>query len=138
MFLCLSYPCRAHGIWKHPYSILQRAARRGKPCLANRVWRHSTAKFSKHHLLMRTKKAVPGRRVCFWRGVLRDNLLRRRWMLKFLVNRRKRQLLRSLSSDPLPEGHHVNRNNFFCLIAGHCLVTHMGFGKSPWFPCSQV
>ena len=24
---------------------------RGKPCLANRVWRHSPAKFSRHHLL---------------------------------------------------------------------------------------
>ena len=36
----------------------------------------------------------------FWKGVLRDYLLRRCWMLKFLGKKRKRQLLRSLSSDP--------------------------------------
>ena len=36
-------------------------------------------------------------RVSFWRGVLRDYLLSRRWVPKFLGNMRKRQLLRSLS-----------------------------------------
>ena len=48
-------------------------------------------------------------------GVLRDYLLRRRRMLKFLGKKRKRQLLRSLSSDPLSEGHPVYRDNFLCL-----------------------
>ena len=62
----------------------------------------------------RTEKIVPVHRVSFWRGVLRDYLLRRCWMLKFLGRKRKRQLLRSLSSDPLPEGHPVDRDNFFC------------------------
>ena len=37
-------------------------------------------------------------------------------MLKFLGKRRKRQLLRSLFSDPLPEGHPVDRDNFLCLV----------------------
>ena len=34
------------------------------------------------------------------KGVLRDYLLRRRWVLKFLGNKGERQLLRSLFSDP--------------------------------------
>ena len=61
----------------------------------------------------RTEKTVPVDRVSFWKGVLRDYLLRRRCMLKFLGKKRKRQLLRSLLSDPLPEGHPVNRDRFF-------------------------
>ena len=36
-------------------------------------------------------------------------------MLKFLGEKRKRQLLRGLSSDPLSEGHPVYRDNFLCL-----------------------
>ena len=36
-------------------------------------------------------------------------------MQKFLGNRRKRQLLRSLSSDPVSEGHPVDRDNFSVL-----------------------
>ena len=32
----------------------------------------------------RTEKSVPVHRVSFWKGVLRDYLLRRRWVLKFL------------------------------------------------------
>ena len=36
-------------------------------------------------------------------------------MLKFLGKRKKRQLLRSLFSDPLPEGHPGDRDNFICL-----------------------
>ena len=51
----------------------------------------------------------------FWKGVLRDYLLRRRWVPKFPGNKRKRQLLRSLFSDPLPEGHPVDRDSFLCL-----------------------
>ena len=66
----------------------------------------------------RTKKIVPVHRVSFWRGVLRGYLLRRRRMLKFLGKKRKRQLLRSLSSDPLSEGHPVYRDNFLCLKIG--------------------
>ena len=53
-------------------------------------------------------------RVSFWRGVRRDYLLRRCWVLKFLGNKRERQLLRSLFSDPLLEGHSVDRDSFFC------------------------
>ena len=41
-------------------------------------------------------------------------------MPKFMANKRKRQLLRSLSSDPLPEGHLVNRDSF---------ALSFGFGK---------
>ena len=41
---------------------------------------------------------------------------RRRWVLKLPGKRRKRQLLRSLFSDPLPEGHPVDRDNSLCLI----------------------
>ena len=41
-------------------------------------------------------------------------------MLKFLGNRRKGQLLKSLLSDPLPEGHRVDRDSFFCLIPAIC------------------
>ena len=37
----------------------------------------------------RTKTIVLVHRVSFWRGVLRDYLLRRRWMLKFLRMKRK-------------------------------------------------
>ena len=66
---------------------------------------------------LRTEKTVPVRRVSFWKGVLRDYLLRRRWVPKFLGKKRKRQLLRSLFSDSLPEGHPVDRDNFFCLRA---------------------
>ena len=66
-------------------------------------------------LTARTKKIVPVNRVSFWRGVLRDYLLRRRRMLKFLGKKRKRQLLRSLSSDPLSEGHPVYRDTVLCL-----------------------
>ena len=36
-------------------------------------------------------------------------------MLKFIGKKRKRQLLRSLSSDPLSEGHPVYRDTFLCL-----------------------
>ena len=68
----------------------------------------------------RTEKTVPVLRVSFWKGVLRDYLLRRRWVLKFLGNKRKRQLLRSLFSDPLPEGHPVDRDSFFCLCIMPC------------------
>ena len=39
----------------------------------------------------RTKKNVPVNRVSFWRGVLRDYLLRSRWMLQFLGNKRKKE-----------------------------------------------
>ena len=67
---------------------------------------------------IRTEKIVPVPRVSFWRGVLRDYLLRRRWVLKFLGKRRKRQLLRSLFSDPLPEGHPVDRDHFLRLTNG--------------------
>ena len=49
-------------------------------------------------------------------GVLRDYLLRRFRMLKLLGKKRKRQLLRCLSSDPLSEGHPVDRDNCLCLI----------------------
>ena len=59
-----------------------------------------------------TKKSVPVHRVSFWRGVLRETLLRRLCKLKF-QGQRKRQLLRSLLSDPLPEGHPVDRDSFF-------------------------
>ena len=55
---------------------------------------------------------VPVHRVSFWKGVRRDYLLRRRRVLKFLGKKRKRQLLRSLLSDPLPEGHPVDRDHF--------------------------
>ena len=68
-----------------------------------------------HRAIIRTEKAVPVRRVSFWKGVLRDYLLRRRRVLRFLGNMTKRQLLRSLLSDPLQEGHPVDRDNFFCL-----------------------
>ena len=37
-------------------------------------------------------------------------------MLEFLGNMKKRQLLRSLFPDPLPEGHPVDRDSFFCPI----------------------
>ena len=63
----------------------------------------------------RTKKIVPVHRVSFWKGVLRDYLLRRCWMLKFLGKKRERQLLRRLSSEPFSEGHLVYRDNFRCL-----------------------
>ena len=75
---------------------------------------------SENHLARfppRTDKTVPVHRVSFWKGVPRDYLLRRRWVLKFLGNERKRQLLRSLFSDPLPEGHPVDRDSF-CLSYG--------------------
>ena len=36
-------------------------------------------------------------------------------MLQFLGSKRKEQLLRSLFSDPLLEGHPGNRDSFFCL-----------------------
>ena len=36
-------------------------------------------------------------------------------MLKFLEKKWKRQVLVSLSSDPLPEGQPVDRDSFFCL-----------------------
>ena len=52
-----------------------------------------------------TEKTVPVHRVSFWIGVVRDYLLRRRWVLIFLGKKRKRQLLGSLFSDPPPEGH---------------------------------
>ena len=39
--------------------------------------------------LSRIEKIVPSHRLSFWRGVLRDYLLRRRWMLKFLGKKRK-------------------------------------------------
>ena len=54
--------------------------------------------------LVGMKKIVPVHRVSFWKGVLRDYLLRTRWMLKFLGNKSKRLLLRSIFSNPLPEG----------------------------------
>ena len=65
---------------------------------------------------LRTEKTVPDHGVSFWRGVLRDYLLRRRWVLQFLGNERKRQLLRSLFSDPFPEGHPVDRDSFFSVL----------------------
>ena len=63
---------------------------------------------------------VPVHRVSFWKGVLRDYLLRRRRVLKFLGKKRKRQLLRSLLSDPLPEGHPVDRDRFSVLSQAKC------------------
>ena len=57
----------------------------------------------------------PCPRCVLLQGILRDYLLRRRWALKFPGNTRKRQLIRSLFSDPLPEGHPVGRDSFFCL-----------------------
>ena len=62
----------------------------------------------RHLLSTRTKKILLVHTVSFWRGVLRDYLLRRHWMLKFQGNERKRQLLRSLLSD-----HPVDKDSFF-------------------------
>ena len=62
----------------------------------------------------RTEKNVPVHRVSFWSGVLRDSF-GRHWVLRFLGNKSKRQLLRSLFSDPLPEGHPVDRDSF-CVL----------------------
>ena len=78
--------------------------------------RKCSPKIAKITMFFKTEKTVPVHRVSFWRGVLRDDLLRRCWVRKFLGKKRKRQLLRSLFSDPLPEGHPVDRDNFFCLI----------------------
>ena len=77
----------------------------------------------------RKEKVVPVHRVSFWRGVLGDYLLRMRWVLKVLGKKRKRQLLRSLFPDPLPEGHPVDRDNFFCLIFHVCF-----YSQSPDLP----
>ena len=66
----------------------------------------------------RTEKIVPVHRVSFWKGVLRDYLLRRRWVLKFLGKKRKKQLLRNLFSDPLPEGHPVDGQFFLSYVFG--------------------
>ena len=55
-------------------------------------------------------------------GFLRDCLLRRRWMLELLGNERKRQLLRSLFPDRLPEGHSVPlRQEEEAELSYHCL-----------------
>ena len=48
----------------------------------------------------RAEKTATVHRVSLWKGVLRDYLLRRRWVQPFLGNKRKRRLLRSLYSDP--------------------------------------
>ena len=49
-------------------------------------------------------------------GVLRDCLLRRRWMLNLLGKKRRRQLLRSLFPDPLREEHPVDKDSFFFCV----------------------
>ena len=76
---------------------------------------HCITLFFRINYVCRTEEIVPVLCPSGGGGVLRDCLLRRRWMLKFLGTKRKRQLLRSLSSDPLPEGHPVDRDSFFCL-----------------------
>ena len=38
----------------------------------------------------RTEKTVPVHRASFWRRVLRDHLLKRRWVLQFLGNKIRR------------------------------------------------
>ena len=49
-------------------------------------------------------------------------------MLEFLGKKRKRQLLRSLSSDPLSEGHPVYKDKFLCLRKGWQRVSE-GFAQ---------
>ena len=46
-------------------------------------------------------------------------------MAKFLGNKRKRQLLRSLFADPLPEGHLVDRDSFSFLTREGTLVVRL-------------
>ena len=41
--------------------------------------------------MYRTEKIVPVHRVSFWRGVLRDYLLRRHWMLEFLGEKKRKR-----------------------------------------------
>ena len=81
---------------------------------------------------------VPVHRVSFWKGVLRDCLLRRRWVLKFLGKKRKRQLLRSLLSDPLPEGHPVDRDRFSVLLIILCVTVFSNVTMMPQrSPCAR-
>ena len=89
-----------------------------------------TWKLSPHHCpTPAPEKIAPVQRVSFWRGVLRDYLLRRHWRLsakmRILGNKRKRQLLRSLSPDPPSRRTPCGQGQFFCLSILHATSASM-------------